>query len=453
LSLLVPPSQQELAAIAPLSLEEISDRLELILERSPADETELVWLEANRHRATSRGRKVEIHGLPECTVQVRVLDRGRVGSHRTGSGQISDLENAVRMAIAQSRSREPLPGLPHVPADDTPVAAMEDDLFDPEIAGLAGDRAGELLSKARRRRERLTLEWSDARVAVFNSRGVRRKTAVTMAAIEARAGSQPGGGRATAASRSLTGLALRQVVERSRQRHGSGALGELPTEPVPAVLSPETAAALCDIVNRVAFSAISYYDGSSFLRQHLNVQVFGRDFSLRDDATDPAGLPFPFDLEGSAKRPVDLIFKGTPKTPALDQRQAALLGLKSTAHAIAGNDARALNLFLSTGSADEEELLRAADGGVWIGWLDHLECFEPTRVQIRTHARGVRRIRDGRLAEPLPDLVWEDGLLRTFSSLLAVGKETVLCSSPEGYLGGISAPALAISGVGDLRPL
>jgi predicted Zn-dependent protease len=221
---------------------------------------------------------------------------------------------------------------------------------------------------------------------------------------------------------------------------------------LPVVVSEEAVIDLCRLLNQVAFSAVSYYDGSSFLRQHLGVQVFDRELGLRDDGTDPAGLPFPFDLEGTAKRPFDLILKGIPKTPALDQRQAARLGLPPTASAIAGNDARALNLFLQPGERSLEELLAAADGGVWLGWLHHLESHEPQRVQFRARAGGVRRIRDGRLAEALPDLIWEDSLLRAFSTLLGIGQEPALRANPDGYLGATSAPALTIGEVEGLRP-
>ncbi len=183
------------------------------------------------------------------------------------------------------------------------------------------------------------------------------------------------------------------------------------------------------------------------------MQVFDRALNLRDDATDPAGLPFPFDLEGTPKRPVELIERGTPRTPALDQRQAAVLGLPPTAHAIAGADARAENLFLEPGDCSEDDLLGRADGGIRIGWLEPLECFEPTRLQVRALLRGVRRIRDGRLAEPLPDLVWETSLLRTFSSLLGVGREPARRLSRDGYFGGTSAPTIAVPLQGsELRP-
>ncbi|MGB6337809.1 MAG: metallopeptidase TldD-related protein, partial [Thermoanaerobaculia bacterium] len=183
------------------------------------------------------------------------------------------------------------------------------------------------------------------------------------------------------------------------------------------------------------------------------VQVFDRAINLRDDGTDSKGLPFPFDLEGTAKRPVDLIFKGSPKTPALDQRQAAQLGLPPTAHAIGGNDARAENLFLLPGETSEDQMLLAADGGIWIGSLEHLECYEPTRAQIRAHARGVRRIERGQLGQGLPDLLWEDGLLRAFSSLLALGAEPVAWSARAGFFGAISAPSMAISAVPKLEIL
>ena len=271
-----------------------------------------------------------------------------------------------------------------------------------------------------RRRGSIQLRWTAGRVLVFNSRGIRRQSQVTAADLRVRIGRRPGGGHSAGAARSLMSLDGQTVVDRARPRHASGPLDETPSGPLPIVLSPEATCEVCDILNRVAFSAVAYYHGSSFLREHLDVQVFDRSFNLYDDGTEAAGLPFPFDLEGTAKRRVDLIHKGTPKTPALDQRQAAQLGLTPTAHAIGGNDARASNLFLTAGDLSEQELLQAADGGLFIGWLDEAECFEPGRVQIRAKARGVRRIVDGALDRGVPDLIWEDSLLRALSNLLGI---------------------------------
>ena len=375
----------------------------------------------------------------------------RVGSHRTATPDIGELDSAVRAAIAQSRSREQLPGLLHFSADDTPSPRGGNRYWDPRIAALKSKKVAALFAPWLSRGTTVQFEWSKGHVAVFNSRGIRRSASVTAANIETLVSRRPGGGRAAAAARFLDDLKPNEVVERAHELHVSGDAAELPNIPLNLVLSPEATSELIDILNRVAFSAISYYQGSSFLREHLDVQVFDRSLNLRDDADDPTGLPFPFDLEGSPKRPIDLIFKGSPKTPALDQRQAAQLGLTPTSHAIGGNDARALNLFLDAGEKDASELLDTVDEGVWIGWLDQVECFEPSRVQIRGHARGVRQIRGGKLTAGLPDLIWEDSLLRAFSNLLGIGSSPVQRLSHDGLLGGISTPSLAFSGVTNLQ--
>ncbi len=433
-----------------MPVEQISERLEAVLAASPADETELVWLEVLRGEASRRGKRIDVRVSPERTVLVRVLDLGRVGSYRTGSGEVGDLSDSVRQAIAQSRVREPLSGLPHLPAENQPLEAT-DGLHDARLAGLTPGAVRGMLEKLPSERETLRLQWTDARVVVYNSRKIRREASVTGVAFEAICGRGPGAGFAADAGRRLEALNLENVLERARLRHADGDVGEAPSEGVPLLLSPEAVISLIAMLNQESFSAKAYYDGTSFLREHLGIQVFDRALSICDDATDANGIPFPFDLEGTAKRPVPLIVDGAPKTPALDQRQAAVLGLPPTAHAIGGNDARAQNVFLVAGEATPDELLGAADGGLWIGSLDHLECREPHRVQFNARARGVRHIEGGQLGAPLPDLYWNDSLLRAFSSILDIGSEPSHRLTRDGYLGGFSAPALAIGSVEGLR--
>ncbi len=434
-----------------LPLPAIAERLERVLRDSPADETEATWLELERGSAESRGGPVEAAVHRQRTVTLRVIDHGRMGSHRTGAGEPGDLANAVRQAVAQSRVNQPLRGLPHLPHDDSATSALE--LLCPEIEALDRRRAQDWLKGLRRGRETLTLQWTTGRVAVFNSRGVRRRAEATAIGLEARWGRRPGAGRAADAARRLPELAAPEVVERAAQRHAQGDSAELPEHAVPLLLAPEATIELIELLNGAALTAAAYAEGSSLLREHLGVQVFDRAITVRDDATDARGLPFPFDLEGTAKRPVDLIHQGTPRTPALDQRQAAQLGLPPTAHAVSGNDARAENLFLVAGEATTDDLLQAAEGGVWVGWLDGLSCTDSRRLQFRACARGLRRIRGGHLAEGLPDALWEESLLRVFSERPLLGVETARRLGNDGILGGIHAPAVALASAAPLRAL
>ncbi len=428
-------------------MDQIGNRIESVLEQSPADETEIVWLETRHGTGRRQRARIDVRSNPARTILVRVIDRGRVGSHRTGSGQAGDLASAIRLAVAQSRAREPLAGLHHLPADDSPLDGPIDGLFDPEIGGLGNRKARSLLQGLPAKQETLYMTWAEGRVAVFNSRGVRRSAQASAVGFEVRTGRRPGSGRAGDAARRLAAVDLKGLIAMARARRGDGGPGELPAGPVPAVLSPATVIDLLDLLSRTSFSAKAYYDGTSFLREHINIQVFDRRFHVKDDGTDSAGIPFPFDLEGTAKGPVDLIAKGSPRTPTMDQRQAAVLGLQPTAHAIGGDDAQAENLFLEAGEETEDELVEQTGDGIWIGWLEQLECFEPKRVLFRARACGVRAIRAGHLAEPLPDFVWEDSLLRAFSSLPGLGRGTASRLSADGFLGGITAPAVAVTAI------
>jgi predicted Zn-dependent protease len=181
--------------------------------------------------------------------------------------------------------------------------------------------------------------------------------------------------------------------------------------------------------------------------------VFHPAFSLRDDGTDPRGLPFPFDLLGSARRPVDLIANGVFLSPALDDRLSRQLDRPPTPHLVAPDEAAASHLFLVPGEASGEQLLGNGEGGLWIAALDPPESYNPRTLpdtlRFRATARGVRRIEGGRLGAALPDLVWEDDLRTLLSGPLTVGAEPVTVG--ESLFGGITAPALAFEKTSGFR--
>ena len=54
-----------------LSLDEIGERLERVLAQSPADETEVVWLETFRGKARRQGSRVDVHAGPQRSILVR----------------------------------------------------------------------------------------------------------------------------------------------------------------------------------------------------------------------------------------------------------------------------------------------------------------------------------------------------------------------------------------------
>jgi predicted Zn-dependent protease len=477
-----------------MPLDEMLARLDRVLAASPADETEIAWLEVRRGRdGFGEGARKPMDGeRRERTLLVRVRESGRAGFHRTGESTVSELENAVRMALAQARLA-PSPASTGSPASTASTASPAFrtapkpassaslpenrptdrglELLDPELAQLSPGKARELVQRLAGKEGSARLAWASARVAVGRGDGWRRSAEITAAGLEVRHGSGPGGGRAATAARSWAGLDAEAVAERARRLAAPPDLAaiddisDLAQGPLPLLLAPEATAALIDLLNRQALSSTAFKESTSFLCERLGQQVFHPALSLRDDGTHPGGLPFPFDLAGDAKRPVDLITEGVVLTPAVDADLGERLGRESTAHAVALDESLATHLFLRPGDCDEAEALRRAEGGLSIGWLSGLSGFagiasnannvgnagnDTRELRFRAVAHGVRRIESGARGRALPDLVWEGNLAAVLTGLLGVGREAIVIAD-EPLLGAVSAPALMIAPTGSLR--
>lgn len=433
-------------------LDAVVERLEAAVGSSTADATQIAWIETLHGEAAARGRRRQTGGEDRrLTVLVRAGAAGRWGAFRTDLGDLHALEGAVRQAVAASRA-EPRAEAPfELPTGERPSSGegaagpAPEDLFDPEVAALdplsGRDRLRALAGKG----EGAWLRWARGRVVIVNSRGLTRSAEATTVEMRVRAGRGPGVGRARGATRRLGSLDGEGIFERARERRSDEASDDPPASPGGLVLAPEAAACLLELLNRAALSSRSFRDGPRGLKERLGQTVAPPLVTLRDDGTDPGGLPFPFDLDGRTKRPVTLIGEGVLRTPAVDPALVAELGLSPTPHSLAPGEAEATNLFLEPGQTPAAELPAAVGDGLWIGGLQRLACHDLGGLAFRARAVGVRRISGGRLGPPLPAWTWEDRLDRVLGAVLAVGRQTVLRPTADGLLGAVSAPALALA--------
>lgn len=421
-------------------LDNVLSHLKDALTTSPADYTEIAWIGRKGSRATSSG-PAKTETKVERTILVRVRERGRFGFHRADGGSPAGLSDAVRQALGQARVHPVVP-LKRPPEAGKLPPLSRGQLFDPDLAGLEGKEARSRLSAPLARGETARLEWVEGRVAVLNSLGAERRARVTAATLFASSGQGAEAGVALASARRLDEELLRNVLEQARARQALKAMDTSGPEDLagPLVLSPEASGALLAELGRLVSASLGHATAPALLAACLGASG-ASPLSIYDDGGDGDGLPFPFDLKGTAKKRLKLVEGG--------EVQPLPMGWASPpdqtgCFAAGGGETQLSNLFLAPGEAGDRDLLQEADGGIWISALRRLACHDPTRLRFRAQGRGLRRIQGGKLAHALPDRPVSGSLGELFGRVRLVGRERFSQSLGDGIFGGVTAPALLL---------
>lgn len=120
-----------------------------------------------------------------------------------------------------------------------------------------------------------------------------------------------------------------------------------------------------------AISGPAVARGVSFLKNHLGKTLFFDTVTIRDDPHRPRGLgSSPFDDEGVANQPMDIVERGILTTWLLNTSSARQLGLQTTGHASRGlagpPGVGTSNLTLQPGALDQAALMRETGRGVLV---------------------------------------------------------------------------------------
>ncbi|MCH9651730.1 MAG: hypothetical protein K0U98_26115 [Deltaproteobacteria bacterium] len=420
-----------------MHLEKTLGLLEKVVATSPADFTEILWIEQRNCQATTSPRRSQGEEITSGTLVATVQERGRFGMHRTDSLSPSHLQDALRHALAQAKVSVATHTKEAKGRGKSPKIPREL-LFDPNLAHLEGDRARELLGELVERHERAHLDWIEGRVAIANSQGLRKKARATQATLFVTSGRGAEAGTARASARSLKGLEAPNLMRRARQRRATPGVTTSPERAAPGsrrlVFSPEAAASLLEEWCRIGFLPLPELEGKSFHEHHEGRAIFSPWLNLVDDAGAEGKLPFPFDLRGRNKRARTVVTAGVPQPlDGLPQNYASSQGLPE--------ELALQHLSLQPGDSGEEDLLAMAEDGLWIGSIQRIGIHDPVGLGCHAQLRGLRRIHRGRLAEVLPDREWETNLMRVLAGIQSLSNEVTCRASRGSFLGGFTAPS------------
>ena len=363
-------------------------------------------------------------------VLIRVALDGRNASTSVdGPADDESLGRAIDNVLEAARVRPPDPEWPGLASA---AAAPAVDHFDEATAAATPDE--------RARRVRAFVDAADGletagfcstttvRLGFANSAGQRLAGRGTAAEIDgiARTSSADGSGRWTSV----------QVADLDGAAVGASAAAKArtasdPTDLEPGryevVLEPDCVANILSFLLAYGFNGKAVEEGRSFAA--VGDAQFDRSITLRDDVTDPGTLGIPFDIEGTPKRPLDLVRDGVTTGLLQTRRTARAAGAASTGHAVEGGaawGALGANLMVEAGDHSTEALVAGVERGVLVTDFWYTRILDPrTQVVTGLTRNGVWLIEDGRVVRPITNLRF------TQSFLDALGPDAVRGISAE----------------------
>ena len=242
----------------------------------------------------------------------------------------------------------------------------------------------------------------------------------------AREGEDVGSGFASFSATDPSGADLEAVAAEAAEM----ALSSLEAGPVPSgacrvVLAPDAAADLLATFSGV-FSAEAAQKGLSLLKGREGSLIAAPCVTLRDDPHMPgSAASSPFDGEGVATRPLDLIADGRLTTLLHDLKTARKQGLESTGHASRSYASTVgvapSNLFFAPSELSREALLERAGDGLLITGISGLHAgANAVSGDFSLSARGFR-IEKGRKGAPVKQITVAGNFFRLLEEIEAVG--------------------------------
>ncbi len=196
--------------------------------------------------------------------------------------------------------------------------------------------------------------------------------------------------------------------------------GKLASGAMPVVYDPRVGAGLLGhLTGAITGGAIARK--TSFLLEALGQQIFAPGIFVRDDPLRLRGLRSkPFDGEGVATGPSEIIADGVLTGWLMDSASARQLGLAPTGHAVRGvggpPGAGVTNLYLEAGPLSPQALIADIKLGVYVTEL----IGQGVNGVTGDYSRGASGfvIRDGQICEPVAEITVAGNLRDMFRQLV-----------------------------------
>lgn len=436
--------------------------LEDALAAADADHAEIfVAARTGEHTRFAGERVHQPQTIIECQVMVRAV--AGTGSARVAVSSLARARDAVAAASGLARRRDSARGgsgtstRPHGVAGPAGIESAAGLWHDSTLAWDAGARsalAGRIMEAARPAGVSAAgvLTAAITELAVVTSAGQRCYAAATEAGFSLTARAGEASSYSADLGRDVSALSVEERTETAvRQAAATGGLVPVPDGVHDVVFGGLATAELIGFLPEFGFTGPALAAGIGLAATRPGAVLAPAGITVADDATAGAGLPFPFDCEGTPKQRVELIAAGRAGGAVSDLASATATGGHSTGHAHIARESspapEAANLIMTPGAASEAGLIAGVERGLYIQrlWYNRLADAEAGTV-VGTSRDGCVLIEDGKLTAGLRTGRFTESVPGALARTDGIGSQLISLPVPNVWNGCSSAPAIRVRG-------
>lgn len=437
-----------------IAREKIFTTLSSILKRSEADQTEAVFIGSDT--GLTRFANSFIHQNVSETnskTYLRAILGKKIGVAVTNSFKRDDLKKALENAIQIAKNQKENPDFTTLPFKQKygriRTYLKKTASFTP---AQRASEAKKIFDNAAK--HNLTVAGSfctgESEIAVMNANGVKCYQPLSAATINVVIMSDNSSGYAEALNRDVTKIDVEKLSEIAIQKClDSKNPKSLEPGEYDVILEHTAVANLLEWMNYIGFGSKSFQEKTSFLADKIGQKIMGDNISIYDDGNDESAIAFPFDFEGVAKKKVTLIQKGVAKGVVYDSISANKDKVKSTGHALTPDQAEgalALNLFVKAGNSSNKKMIQSCEKGLLITRFHYINGLLDTRNALMTGMTrdGTFWIENGKVQHGVKNLRFTESMLKAFSNVEQMSRDTKIVNSWWEDLGCIVCPSMFV---------
>lgn len=412
---------------------ELSDA---VMGASDADIAEVIIFNEDSMLTRFAGSRVHQNvAVRNLNVGLRLRYGKRIGVAWVNSDDPDSLKRLVESAreVAFNSPEQDLPE--PVSSSEPPDASWA---FDPETAEAPPEYLGQGVKEALSRLGPYegygSFNKGVVEMVVANSKGLRLYHRMTDAHFSVNPMRGLASSWAQDSSTRISEIDPARVAEIARKRaEATEDPADLEPGEYEVILEPLAFSELIGFAGWLGFSARAYQEGRSFLVNKLGTQVFSEEMNLWEDPNQ--GFPYPFDMEGVARKPFPLVENGVPVNLVYDLKCAAAEGKGSTGNCAVpfGNYPYPINLLVKPGKKSRETLISETERGVLVTKLWYVNVAEPMSFTLTGMTRdGLFMVEDGVVTRSLKNMRFTQNMLEALRDA-EFGSDATLIGSTTWY--------------------